>query len=250
MALDHISFVLPDTEPQKEGKGRDWHPGTYVSGSVLLTGAAIVLTVLSVGNREVPFANTTVLSQTALAAPSTPVIQSTARAEALVPTANHAPTGDEVDGAVKTARETETQGVAEGPFKEFQIWAAEEDARTQVKLVEAVQPPQPIEDAHAQDRKNARAEVRPSQASRQIETHHSAKKVRTGHTQALVKNARAEIRRMEKHRQARSMQKARPKIQPVHHARLARPIKNRQTEVWPEQNADATWLERTFGWLY
>ena len=53
---------------------------------------------------------------------------------------------------------------------------------------------------------------------------------------------------MEEHR--RSMQKAGPKILAVHNASLPRPVRNTQTEVRPEENADATWLERSFGWLY
>jgi hypothetical protein len=177
-----------------------------------------------------------------------PIIQPAGGIDALVPTASDAQTGDEVDGAANTAGETETRALpTEALLKDFQVWAAEEDARTQVKPMEAVQTLQPIEDGQAQDGQNAPVEVRPSQKTRQIESHHRAKQVR--HTGARLKNARAEIRPMEKYRQARSMQKA-PKIQPVHNARSPRPVHNTQLELRPEENADATWLERTFGWLY
>ena len=254
MAIDHIPLVLPDTEPQKEGMGRDWHRSVIVSVILCLTGASIVLALLPARDPEVVFANTpaSVVSQAALSAPPMPIIQPAGGIDALVPTASDAQTGDEVDGAANTAGETETRALpTEALLKDFQVWAAEEDARTQVKPMEAVQTLQPIEDGQAQDGQNAPVEVRPSQKTQQIESHHRAKQVRTGHTGARqLKNARAEIRPMEKHRQAQSMQKVRPKIQPVHNARSRRPLQNTQPELRPEENADATWLERTFGWLY
>jgi hypothetical protein len=253
MATDHIPVFVPVTEPQKDDKGRHWHRAGIVLGILFLTGAAIVFTVLSTRNREEQFANTTasVVSESALAAHSMPNIQPTDGAEASVPTASDAPTGDEVAGGAKTTGELETRGLpAEALFREFQVWAAEEDARTQVKPVKAVQALQTIEDTRAQEGQNARAEVRPSRKPRHAKPHHSAKQVRTGHSLAQGKKARAEIQPLEKHRQAWSMQKAGPKIHAVHNASPPRPVRNTQTEVRPEENADATWLERSFGWLY
>jgi hypothetical protein len=101
---------------------------------LVVTAAVIVFAILSVGNPIVLFANATA-SLVGTTAPqsgtgqSTQAIQSTASAQALPPT------HDEIVDAFNTAHQsqTENQPPAEVLFKQFQAWAAEQDARAQVQ---------------------------------------------------------------------------------------------------------------------
>jgi hypothetical protein len=77
----------------------------------------------------------------------------------LPPTAREAPTGAESAAASNTAYQSQTenpQPAADGLFKEYQAWAAEEDARTQVRPVQ--KQTRPVQ--------NARAEARPARNAR------------------------------------------------------------------------------------
>jgi hypothetical protein len=150
---------------------------------LVVVAAAIVFAILSVGNPLVLFVNATA-SRFATSAPqdgtgqSVPIVQSTAGAQALPPTASEAPTGNEIAAAFKTAYDSQTeirQPPAEALLNQFQAWAAEEDARAQDR------PVQPVQDAQAQVVQNPRP-VRPVQNARRAEVR-------------PVKNARAKVRR-------------------------------------------------------
>jgi hypothetical protein len=116
--------------------------------SVLVaTAAAIVFAILSVGNPLVLFVNATA-SRFATSAPqdgtgqSMPIVQSTAGAQALPPTASEAPTGNEIAAAFKAAFDSQTeirQPPAEALLNQFQAWAAEEDLRAPDRPVQSVQ---------------------------------------------------------------------------------------------------------------
>jgi hypothetical protein len=124
-------------EPEQPSIGKAWDAvisSRAVKTIVLIfTAAAIVFAIVTVGNPIVFFASVTA-PQGSTPAPeggnrlSTPTFQSTANAEALLPTA---PRGEELLTAFKTAFEakTEVEQKAEGLFNQFQGWAAEEDAR-------------------------------------------------------------------------------------------------------------------------
>ena len=199
------------------------------TGILAVTATAIVLPVLSVRNPAVLFANATA-SLVGTSAPDRtgepmPTIQSTAVAQALPPTATEAPTGDEIAAIFKSVAQDQTeisQPSAEALFEQFQAWAAEQDARTQVSPVQPVQDAQtqvgtvqPVQDAQAQVVQNARAEVRPVQKHRQA-------------------------RLTQKHRQARPAQNARAKTLPVKNARAqVRHGQNVQLQVRPVQNTQA-----------
>jgi hypothetical protein len=97
--------------------------------------------ILSVGNPIALFASATA-SLAGISAPqsgngqSTPAIQSTASAQALQPAARDAPTRDEIVATFKTAHQSQTeirQPPAEASFKQFQAWAAEQNAPAQVR---------------------------------------------------------------------------------------------------------------------
>jgi hypothetical protein len=155
--------------------------------SVLVaTAAAIVFAILSVGNPLVLFVNATA-SRFATSAPqdgtgqSMPIVQSTAGAQALPPTASEAATGNEIAAAFKAAYDSQTeirQPPAEALLNQFRAWAAEEDLRAPDR---PVQPVQPVQDTEAQVVQKPRP-VQPVQNARRAEVR-------------PMKNARAKVRR-------------------------------------------------------
>src|SRR3984893_11290816 len=219
MANNLIPLFLSDhtEEPEQPVFGRAWHSAAISSrilktSILVVTAAAILFAVLSKGSPRGRFTKPTA-SLVGTSAPqdgaqSTPTIQSTADAQALPPTARESPTGAEIAAAFNTAyqRQTENpQPPAEAVFKQFQAWAAEEDA--QVRPVQSVQDAQPqVQDDQARV-VNARAEVRPVKNARaHVRSEHNARaKVRH------LRNARARMRREENTQaQVRAVQNAQP----------------------------------------
>jgi hypothetical protein len=202
-----IPLFLSDhtEEPEQPVIGKAWHRAAISSrilktSILVVTAAAMVFAIRLVGNPLVLFTNTTA-SLVATSAPqdgaqSMPTIQSTADAQALPPTASEAPTGEEIAAASNIAYQSHTenpQPAADGLFKEYQAWAAEEDARTQVRP----------EQKQVRPVQNARAEVGPARTAR-------AK---------VVKNARAQVRREQNVRvQVRPVQNTQAQAQPVQNA--------------------------------
>jgi hypothetical protein len=182
--------------------------------------AAIVFAILSMGNPVLLFANATAFL-VATSAPqegtdnSTPIIQSTAGAQALPPTASEAPTGDETAAPFETADQKQTeirQPPAETLLSQFQAWAANEDARAEVRAVPSVQDaqPRPVQDAQSQPVQDARPQIRPVQRHRQLRR---------------VQDARAEIR---------AAKNLRAKVRHKHYARVqARPVQDAQAQQQP-----------------
>ena len=235
---DPVSLLLSDhtEEPEQPGTRKAWDRADVSSrilktSILVVTAVAIVFAILSLGNPLVLIANVTA-SLVATSAPhdgtgrSTPIIQSTAGAQALPPTAREAPTGDEIAAAFDSASQSQTenpQPPAEALFKQFQAWAAEEDA--QARPVQPVQDAQPqVQDDQAQV-VNAQAEVRP------------------------VKNARAHVRSEHNARaKLRSLKNARAQMRREQNARVqVRPVQNTQTQVQPVQNAQPPWLLQSLG---
>jgi len=229
---DLIPLFLSDLteEPEQPGIGKAWGRAAISSrilttSILVVTAAAIVLAIL-VGNPFAFLANATASLVGTSASQdgtgqSTPTIKSTADALALPPTAREAPTGAEIAAAFNSAYQSQTgnpQPPAEALFKQFQAWAADEDAHAQVR------PVQPVQDDQAQV-VNARAEVRPVKNARaHARSEHNARaKVRS------LKNARAQMRRE---------QNARAQ---------ARPVQNTQAQVQPVQNAQPSWLLQSLG---
>ena len=201
-----IPLFLSDhtEEPEQPVIGKAWHRAAISSRilktSILVVTAAAIVFANLVGNPIALLANATA-SLVATSAPqdgaqSMPTIQSTADAQALPPTASEAPTGEEIAAASNIAYQIHTenpQPAADGLFKEYQAWAAEEDARTQVRPVQK----------QARPVQNARAEVGPARTAR-------AK---------VVKNARAQVRREQNVRvQVRPVQNTQAQAQPAQNA--------------------------------
>ena len=172
--------------------------------TLLVTTAGIVFTILSAGN-PIVLANAAAylvgVSAPLDGALSMPTIQSTADAQALVPTASETPTGDEIT-AYRSQTET-PQLPAEALLRQFQAWAAEEATRDEItgalqlpdqRQAEIHQPPAEallkLFQAWAAE-KAARAEVRPvKNASKHVlSEHHVRVKIRP------PRNARAQLRR-------------------------------------------------------
>jgi hypothetical protein len=171
-------FLSDHTEESEQpviGKARD---RAAISSRILktsilvVTAAAIVFAIRLVGNPLVLFTNATA-SLVATSAPqdgagrSMPTGQSTADVQALPPTAKEAPGGDESAAASNTAYQSQTENpppATDGLLKEYQAWAAEEDARTQVRPVQ--KQTRPARNARAKVPENARAQVRREQNAR------------------------------------------------------------------------------------
>jgi hypothetical protein len=228
---------------------------------LLAAAAAIVVAVLLVGNPLALFANATASLVGASvpeesAAESMPILQTIAAAQALLPTASEARADDELTGAAKAADQSQTadqnqpetqQPPAGALFSQFQAWAAEEDARSQVTPVQAVEPAPPVEDARAQVVENARAQIEPTPRQREVRSNHIARQNKAAHKPREArseKNAR-QVRSEHKGPEARAEHKARPN----HHAQ-DRPEKNAGVPDRSVQKAQAPWWpDRLFGWL-
>ena len=197
-------FPSGHTELKQPGIGNAWHR-TVISSRILKTSILVatvtVIAILTVGNPIALFANVTAsLVDTWVFQPGTG--QSTTGAQALPPTARDAPTRDEIAAALVPADQTQTE-ISEPPaevlVKQFQAWAAEEDARAQVG------PVQPVQDAPAQVVQNVSERVRPMQKHRQLRP---------------VQNAQAEIRPVQNPQaKVRREQNARVQVRPAPDAR-------------------------------
>jgi hypothetical protein len=202
-------------------------------GSLLLLNASILVLVasligmaiiLSFGNPAKVFADikASLIDISALqpdTVQSTPTIRSTADAKALPPTVRGASTRDEIATNSDTAEQSQA-GISEAPsgalLKEFQDWAAKEDARAQIETV------RPAQDARAQVLQSAQARVLPIQTQ----------KVRP------VQNTRAEIQNQRN-----------PRVWRDQNARVAvRPVQDARAQDQPVQNARAPSLLQSFGW--
>jgi hypothetical protein len=212
---DPIPLFLsnPIEVPEQAGSLQPWERAVLSSRILIVTTAAIVFAIISAGNPLVLFENATA-SLFATSAPqdgtgqSMPIIQSTADIQPLPPTASEAPKGDEIAAALKTADQSQTetrQPSPEAPLNQFQTWAAEDDARPQVR------PVQPVQDAQAQVVQNAPEQVRPVQKQRQVRPVQNARA-------KVVKNARAQPQRARNRAQVRPEQNAQTQVRTVQNA--------------------------------
>jgi hypothetical protein len=190
------------------------------AGILVVTAAAIGFAILSVGNPLMLFANATAFLVATSASQdgsgqSTPTIQATAGAQVWPPTAREAPTRDEIAAAFKTAGQTEAQAeIRQAPteplLNQFQAWAAEEDARAEVRPAQDAQA-QPAQDAQAQPAQDAQAQPVEDAQLRNVQKHRQVRR---------VQNARAEIRAEQNPRtKLRRKQIARVQLREVEDAR-------------------------------
>jgi hypothetical protein len=189
-----------------------------------VTATAIGIAILSVGDPVEILGNVTALwsEKAALqpdADPSTSTIQSIAGTQDLPATTTDAPTRDEIAAAVEPAEQSQPaeqrqadigEPINEALFKQFQAWAAEEEARAQAA------PAQPAQAAPVPVVQDAPAQARPTKKHRRVRS---------------VQNARAEIRSQRNHRaRVREEQDARGPVPPVADPRYQDPsVQNPQT---------------------
>ena len=172
-------------------------------------------------------ADAPVLSQPTANAPV--LSQPTADAQALPPAANDAPPRDEIASsgpADKDQAET-SKPSSEVLFRQFQAWAAEQDAQANVR------PVQPVQDAPTHVAQNAPAQV----AENASVTHRLMQK----HRRVLpVHNAPAEMRTQNFRKKVRRVQSARVEHPPTQSARVERPPTQRaRANRPPTQSARA-----------
>jgi hypothetical protein len=217
---DPIPLFLSDPieVPEQTGSLQAWERAVIASrilttGIWFVTVAAIVFAVLSVRNPLALFENAAA-SLFATSAPqdgtgqSMPIIQSTADTQPLPPTASEAPTGDEIATTLKTADQSQTDIRQPSPgalMKQFQAWAAEEDAQAQVR------PVQPAQNAQAQVAQTAPEQVRPVRTQRQVRPAQNARA-------KVVKNARAQLHRARNRAQVQPVQNAQTQVRTVQNA--------------------------------
>jgi hypothetical protein len=174
---DEPDFLCDDEPEQGIGNDRAVISLRFVIASILVaTAAAIGISILSAGNPVTLFADATAsLADKSAPQPSTDqstpiiqsvVIQSTADAEALPPTAQDVPTR-EINAPEPTSQTKKGNDEAslEALFREFQAWNAEQDARDL---------PKPVQDDPGPVTKNATASVRPVQKHRRGQNPSSA----------------------------------------------------------------------------
>jgi hypothetical protein len=195
---DPIPLFLSDPieVPEQAGSMQVWEKAVIASRILIwfVTAAAIVFAVLSVRNPLALIENATA-SLFATSAPqdgivqSMPIIQSTADTQPLPPTASEARTGDEI-ATTLTADQSQAdirQPSAEALLNQFQPWAAEEDARAQVR------PVQPVQDPQAQVVQTAPEQIRRVQKQQQVRPAQRPKIVKNARAK-VVKNVRAQVR--------------------------------------------------------
>lgn len=222
----HLPLFLSERadEPDQQDIRKAWDRAVVSSrilktGILVVTAAAIGSAILWGGNPVRLFADVKAsLVDISPLQPrndrSTPTIQSTADARALPPTARDAPPSDEIAAAAEPAdhgRNKIRQPSGEALLKQFQAWAAEEDARAQARPVQdaaaAARPVQPVQESPTQ--------VRPVQAAQEAPAQ-------------VAEEAQAPVRHVHRHRKLRLLQNARAEI---------RPMRNPRARVRREQNA-------------
>jgi hypothetical protein len=237
---DHPAPRLLDDQPEQQGIEKAWDRAVIVprvlKASILVaTATTIGIAILSVGNPVTLFADVTAsLVDKPTLQPgtdqSTPTVQSTADAQALPPIAKDAPTRDEIAAVSESASQSQTENSepsSEALFRQFQAWAAENNAQAQVGPVQSVQdaPVQFAENAPAQVAENARAPLRPIQVHRNVRP---------------VQSARAEIR---------NVQNPRKKVPRGQNVRAqVRPAQDARAQDQSVQDAQAPSFLQTLGW--
>jgi hypothetical protein len=222
-----LPVFLDDQDDQYERQGigtaRD-RSGTwsrvFKATALIVAATAIGVAALS-GNPVALFAEVTAslvdnLGLQSATVPPTPTIQAAADAQAVPAAAQDRPTRDEI-AAAEPAGQDQTERSEPPPealFRQFQAWATEKDARTDVAPVQPLQdgppqvtqnaPPQAAENTQAPAAENPRPSLRIMQEPRYVQPVH---------------NVRAEMRAQNLQKRVQRPQNARAPIPPAQRAR-------------------------------
>jgi len=241
--------ILPGMSKARDGSAV--RSRLIATGTLFVTAAAIAFAVYWVGNPVALFTKATTSPVARLAPPEDGTSQfvsgneSTASAQELPPNATAAPKSDETAPIVHATEDNQTEIIQSAGIwlKQFQVWAAAEDARTPISLrepsqpvaviqspenVQAAQPPEPVQDAPAR-----LLQVRHVPRHRQIRG---------------VQNARAEVVSEQKGRvKVRSSTTARAPMRRQQNATVQTPVQNAQ--YGSGQGAQPAWLAQRLGWM-
>jgi hypothetical protein len=222
----------------------------FTIGTLFVTVAAIIFAAYWAGNPVVLFTKATTFRVAGLASPEEDTGQvseskSKAGAQELPPNATAAPKSDETAPFLEAADDSQTEIIQPTGIwlKQFQVWAAGEDARTPVSLPEpsrpavqplateqAVHPSQPLQAAPSQ-----LLQVRHVQRHRQIR---------------VVQNARAEVISERKGRlTVRPPTNARAPIRHQQSAPAQIPVQNARAQYGSVQDGQPAWLAQRLGWM-
>src|SRR3974390_63480 len=190
--------VLTD-EPDQQGIGKAWDraviwPRLLNATILVATAIAITIAILSVGNPVALFADVTasVADNSAVQPgtdPSTPTVQSTADVKALPPPERDARSRVEMAAASEPAAQHQPENgelSSEALFREFQAWAAEQDAQAKVTVQHAVY------DAPAKAAENARVSLRLMHKHRHAKPVHNARAEMPSAQDALAQDQSAQ----------------------------------------------------------
>ena len=177
-----------------------------------------------VGNSSPPSAPAI---QSAADAPA--LVPSAAEAQALAPTTVDAPTRNEIPASEPAGKDQaeNSEPPSETLLRQFQAWAAEQDAQAHGG------PVQPVQDAPAQVVQNATAQTAPASATENVRAYRPVQKRRQVRA---VNNARAEVRTQNQNprKQVRRPQSARAERPPVQDARAQdQSVQDAQTPSFP-----------------
>ena len=226
---------LADRAEQDIGNATDFGNATHravpasraFKASILIaTATATGIAVLAIGNPVGLLAEMSASLVGNSAPAPTPAIQSAAEPPAIVasadaqdspPTTNEAPSRSEIAASEPADKDQteKSEPPSEALFRQFQAWAAEQDAQP------PGEPVQPVQDAQAQivqnvpapAAKNVRVPYRQVQKRRQV--------------RAPVRNARAEVRTQNLRKQIPRAQSARAERPPIQDARAqGQPVQN------------------------
>lgn len=200
-------------------------PSRALKASLLIAAAASVgIAALAAGNPMALLADVSAALVGDASSLSTPAIQTVAEAPAFAiaqtipPAATGAPAGDAVAAPEPAGKDQAEDSAAASDilFKQFQAWAAEQNAQTAGGLAQPAQEPAPrvqADPAPAPAAKNARAPYRLAKKRQQIRTVHNAR------AEARAQDLRKPVRRAPGARAERPLvQDARAQEQPVQDA--------------------------------
>lgn len=221
-------FLTARAEQGMQGRENDLDGAVATSrafkaGILIVAVTATGLAVLAMGNPAALFARVSALLVGDSSPPSAPTTQSAADAPALIastadaqavpPTTNDAPARAEIAVSQPAGRAEESESSFEALFRQFQAWAAEQDAQAQGEPAQpdqavpakVVQPASAATNVPAPVAEDVRAPQRLVQKRRQVRA---------------ARNARAEMRTQSPRRQVQRAPSARAERPPVQDARV------------------------------
>ena len=227
---------LADQAEQGVGNARDGAATAsqaFKASILIAAAAAIGIAVLALGNPAALFADVSSLAGNSSPQPA-PTIQSVADAPALIPApaeaqdlppaTRDAAAHGEIAASEPAGKDQRSEPTSETLFRQFQAWAAEQDAKARGGLVQPAQddPAEVVQNVPAPAAENARVPSRLVQKRQRVRA---------------ARNARAEMRTQDRRKRVRRVQGARAERPPVQAERP--PVRDARAQDPSVQNAQA-----------